>query len=91
MSKIYNHLSIEDRAVAQVMRDHDAACRQLPASCVAVPRPSRVGSFATMAPAATPDLRRPGRLRTTGGYRCVKAQLRAQRLVRTSPRGAQDG
>jgi IS30 family transposase len=83
MSKTYNHLSLEDRAVIQVMLDHScslrAIARKLRRSASTIPRElARSGGTAADASGAPGS----GRPRIACGYRCAKAHHRAQRLAR---------
>jgi IS30 family transposase len=83
MSKTYNHLSLEERAVMQVMLDHScslrAIARKLRRSASTISRELVRGGGAVTEPLAAPS---PGRPRTACGYRCAKAHQRAQRLAR---------
>jgi IS30 family transposase len=83
MSKTYNHLSLEDRAVMQVMLDHRcslrAIARKLQRSASTISRELARSGGAVTDPLAAPS---PGRPRTACGYRCAKAHQRAQRLAR---------
>jgi IS30 family transposase len=83
MSKTYNHLSLEDRAVMQVLLDHRcslrAIARKLQRSASTISRELARSGGAVTDPLAAPS---PGRPRTACGYRCAKAHQRAQRLAR---------
>jgi len=82
MPKTYNHLSLEERAVMQVMFGHDcslrAIARKLRRSALTISRELARSGGAVTDPLAAPS---PGRPRTAGGYRCAKAHQRAQRLA----------
>jgi IS30 family transposase len=83
MAKTYNHLSLKERAVMQVMLDHGcslrAIARKLCRSASTISRELARSGGAVTDPLAP---RSPGRPRTACGYRCAKAQQRAQRLDR---------
>jgi hypothetical protein len=82
MSKTYNHLNLEERAVMQVMLDHDcslrAIARKLSRNASTISRElARSGG----AVAHALDESSPGRPRIACGCRCAKAHRRAQRLA----------
>jgi IS30 family transposase len=82
MPKTYNHLSLEERALVQVMLDHDcslrAIARKLRRSASTITREFARNNGAACDARSEPG---PGRPRTAGGYRCAKAHQRAQRLA----------
>ena len=83
MLKTYNHLSLEEPAVMQVMLDHRcslrAIARELRRSAWTTSRELVRGGSAGTEPLAAP---RPGRPRTACGYLCAMAHQHAQRLAR---------
>ena len=82
MSKTYNHLSLEERAVMQVMLDHRcslrAIARKLQRSASTISHELARSGGAVTDTLAAPS---PGRPCTACGYRCAKAHQRAQRLA----------
>jgi IS30 family transposase len=83
MPKTYTHLSLEERALIQVLLEHDlslrAIARKLRRAPSTIKREFSRNQGRLAAPSLTPA---PGRPLVAGGYRCAHAQQRAQRLAR---------